>query len=127
MIQAVATEPAVLAAYLFGSTARQAGGPLSDVDVGVLADTGADAGEVTGRLIDVLSRRLGTDRIDLVSLRELPLPVRYRVLRDGILLVCRDQAARERFTAETVLLYLDFQPLRERAFARVRAAILRED
>ena len=116
-----------MAAYLFGSTARDREGPLSDIDVAVLLDVDTDAGEVTGRLTDILSRRLKTDRLDLVSLRELPVPVRYRVVRDGSLLICRDHAARQRFTAQTVLLYLDFAPLRDRAFARVRNAILREE
>jgi predicted nucleotidyltransferase len=119
---AVGAEPAVLAAYLFGSVARGGAGPLSDLDVAVLLCDPAD--DVVGRLGDALCRRLGTDRIDVISLRRSPVPLRYRVVREGILVFCRDPAARERFTVETVLQYLDFRPLRDRALALVRGAIL---
>jgi predicted nucleotidyltransferase len=127
VIDAVASEPAVLAVYLFGSTTRDQEGPLSDLDVAVLLDAQVDGAELAGRLTDVLSRQLKSDHVDLVSLREAPVPVRYRVVRDGLLLMSRDEAARQRFTAETVLLYLDFAPLRDRAFARVRDGILGEE
>jgi len=120
---AVASEPAVLAAYLFGSVARGAAGPLSDLDVAVLLRDPAED-DVEGRVDDALCRRLGTDRVDVISLRTSAVPLRYRVVREGILVFCRDPAARERFTAETVLQYLDFRPLRDRALALVRGAIL---
>jgi predicted nucleotidyltransferase len=121
--EAVKAEPAVLAAYLFGSVARGATGPLSDLDVAVLLCDPADD-DVVGRLSDALCRRLGTDRVDVISLRRSPVPLCYRVVREGILVFCRDPAARERFTVETVLQYLDFRPLRDRALTLVRGAIL---
>lgn len=96
---AVTSEPAVLAAYLFGSVARGAAGPLSDLDVAVLlSELADDDGDVVGRIGDALCRRLGTDRIDVISLRTSPVPLRYRAVREGILVFCRDPAVRERFT-----------------------------
>ncbi len=114
-------EPDVVVAYLFGSHARGEAGPLSDVDIGVLL---AGDGAAHGRLLDTLVERLGTERIDLVSLARAPLPLRYRAVRDGRLLVCRDEKLRQRFEAESVLRYLDFKPLRDRALALVRDAVL---
>lgn len=76
--------------------------------------------------MDALSRRLRTSALDVVSLADAPLPLRYRAARDGILVLGRDAAAVERFVTQTVLQYLDFKPLRDRAFAQVRAAILEQ-
>jgi len=74
--------------------------------------------------MDALCRRLRTSRVDVVSLADAPPPLRYRVVRDGSLVACRDRAAVERFVVEAVLQYLDFKPLRDRAFARMRQAVL---
>ena len=124
VVSAAAGEPGIVAVYLFGSTARGTAGPLSDVDVAVLLVSAADEETVTGRFTDALTRRLRTDRVDVVSLTSAPVPLRFRVLREGRLLLDRHPAARIRFTAETVRHYLDFQPLRERALAAVSGAIL---
>ena len=72
----------------------------------------------------MLCRRLQTSRIDVISLAGAPMPLRYHVVRDGSLVLCRDAAALERFIAESILQYLDFKPLRDRAFGLVRDAIL---
>lgn len=105
---------------------RDAAGPLSDIDVGLLVREGEDHEGVSGRVMDALSRRLRTSALDVVSLADAPLPLRYRAARDGILVLGRDAAAVERFVTQTVLQYLDFKPLRDRAFAQVRAAILEQ-
>jgi hypothetical protein len=120
------TEPAVLAAYVFGSVARGTAGPLSDIDVALLVDSGADHQAVCDRMGDALSRQLGTSRVDVVSLSDAPIPLRYRVVRDGRLVTHRDARSLERFIVETVLHYLDFKPLRDRAFAQLRDAILQK-
>jgi predicted nucleotidyltransferase len=116
-------EPSVLVGYLFGSVAEGRDGPLSDVDVAVLLAADPDR-EIEGRLLDRLVTELRTDRVDLVSLARAPAPLRYRVVRGGRRLLCRDEVARERFEVRTVLRYLDFQPLRDRALRAVRNAIL---
>lgn len=120
-----ADEPSIAAAYVFGSVAHGTATPLSDLDVALLLAPGAEPADVCGRVADELSRQLGTDRVEVVSLDHAPPPLAYRVIREGRLLVCRDAARLERFVADTVLQYLDFQPLRERAFQVVRSKILR--
>ena len=116
-------EPSVRLAYLFGSMARGTAGPLSDIDIGVVFSDGDTA---LGRLEDRLVERLQTDRVDLVSLAVAPVPLRFRVVRDGRLLLSRDEVLRERFEVDAIRRYLDFKPLRDGAFALVRDAILRE-
>lgn len=124
LVETLLTESRVVAAYLFGSLARGTAGPLSDIDVGLLVGDPSEGEAACGRTMDALCRRLRTSRVDIVSLADAPVPLRYRVIRDGLLVACRDAAAVERFVAETILQYLDFKPLRDRALALTRDAIL---
>jgi len=119
------SEPRVALAYLFGSVARGTPGPLSDIDLGVLLAAPAGRSEILGALMDRLVLRLRTEDVDLVDLAAAPFPLRYRVVREGRVVVCVDPRLRERFEVETVRRYLDFQPLRQRAFDIARAVILR--
>jgi predicted nucleotidyltransferase len=114
----------VVLGYLFGSRARGEAGALSDVDVAVLLSEDANRETVSGQLMDALARALRTDRIDLVLLEQAPTPLRYRIVREGKLLQCADEEARVRFVTDTVMSYLDFKPLRDRAFRIGREAIL---
>jgi len=50
---------------------------------------------------------------------------RSRIVRDGRRVVCRDPAACERLTANAVMRYLDFRPVREHAFRVMRDAIMK--
>lgn len=113
--------------YVFGSVASGRLGPLSDVDVGVLLPKEAEREAVHGEIQDSLCRALRTDRVDLILLDTAPAPLRYRVVRDGKLVLCRDERCRERFESESVLEYLDFKPLRDQMFRTAREAILRTE
>ncbi|HXF57651.1 MAG TPA: nucleotidyltransferase domain-containing protein [Actinomycetota bacterium] len=100
----------VVLAYLFGSVARGRAGPLSDVDVAVLL---AEDGDPFLRFLEVVEevgRVVGPERADVVLLNTAPVALAYRVLRDGRLLLCRDQALRARHWVRTVLGYLDMEP-----------------
>jgi predicted nucleotidyltransferase len=124
LVETLASESRVVAAYLFGSVARGTVGPLSDIDVGLLVSDPSESEAVCSRTMDALCRRLQTSRLDVVSLTDAPVPLVYRVVRDGLLVACRDATVVERFVADTVLHYLDFKPLRDRALALMRDAIL---
>jgi predicted nucleotidyltransferase len=88
----------VVLAYLFGSHARGQAWAHSDVDVAVLLED--DDGD---RCFDVR-----------LEVNQAPPALRYAVLRDGILLFCRDHRARIEFHLRTVNEYLDFKPILER-------------
>lgn len=117
----LAAAPDVVAAWLFGSVARGEATGSSDVDVAVLgtpAPTGladsvfaiaADLASALGREVDVV--RLETASPDLAM----------RVLRDGVLLVDRDPAARIRFEVDTRNRYWDMLPV-WREYRRPRTA-----
>lgn len=122
---AVAGEENVIAAYVFGSSARGAAGPLSDVDVAVLTNAApADDDAIVDRVAARLEGTLRIPRVDVVALSRAAPPLCYRVIRDGTLIVSRDTARLERFIVESTLHYLDCAPLREQAFRIQRAAIL---
>ena len=107
----------ILFALLFGSQARGTAGPLSDVDIAVmLPDVMSSMCRFRRRLglmVD-LSRVLRTDEVDVAILNDVPLALRYRVFRDGILLSCGDRRAFVRSKSRTVVEYLDILPLMER-------------
>jgi len=114
-------QPDVLVAYLFGSRARRVAGALSDIDVAVLLRE--DGNPTLSRrlaLLRDLAAACGRDDVDLVILNEAPVSLAYRVLREGRLLVSRDELARVRHRARTVDRYLDMEP-----FRRVHAQGLR--
>lgn len=97
----------VAVAYLFGSRARGTARPNSDVDVAVLLDESAD---LHRRRLDLMTT-LGAE-VDLVILNDAPPALGYRVLRDGVVLVCHDNQARVEHWVRTVDRYLDTAPMR---------------
>ena len=118
IVRALERHPEVLVAYLFGSRARGTDRRGSDVDVAVLLreddDARADAEALDRRLalIADLSAATGTDGVDVVVLNEAPVALAYRVLRDGRLLVSRDDRARIEHWVRTVDRYIDMAPFR---------------
>jgi len=116
-LEGMAVLDEVVLGYLFGSHARGQAGPLSDIDIAVLlADTVTEASAFEQRLtlMDEISHRLRTNAVDVVVLNHAPLALAYRVLRDGVLIYCRDELKRIEFTARTVNMYLDFEPFLKR-------------
>ncbi len=109
-------DPRVIAIYLFGSYARSTEGPLSDVDIAILLEPDTDRAIHEALAIDytnaVLSA-LRTDEVDVVVLNAAPLPLRHRVIRDGVLLLDRAPATRRMFEVQALSSYLDFKPVLE--------------
>jgi predicted nucleotidyltransferase len=120
----VADAPAdVVAVYLFGSLARGTASPKSDVDLGLLLRR-PPASTLEGRMLDYeaeLERTIGRP-VQAVVLNDAPPDLAYRVLRDGLVLLERDRAARLRFEVRTRNLYFDLLPVltryRRRALER---------
>jgi hypothetical protein len=103
----------VLAAYLFGSTARGTAREHSDIDVAVLlADAPHTLRERFG-LESRLEERLRRP-VQVVILNDAPPDLVHRVLRDGRLLLESDKAARVRFEVSARNAYFDVLPALER-------------
>jgi hypothetical protein len=103
----------VLVAYLFGSVARGTSGPMSDVDVAVLLRKDGDLFKRRLQLIAEVSTVVGSERADVVVLNEAPVALAFRVLRDGQILVSRDERARIRHRVSTLDRYMDMAPFRK--------------
>ena len=114
----------VIAVYLFGSVCTGRHGALSDIDIALMVDPSFSVNVVCGDVQDELCRRLKTDKIDLVLLAQAPSALGYRVIKDGRCIYCRDKRAVESFESLTVMKYLDFKPVRDRAFEIARAKTL---
>lgn len=120
------SQPAVDLAYLFGSEARGTAGPLSDVDVAVLLHPTVPADQFSDVQISLLAEIMGIIKrndIDLVVLNRAPAALRFRVIRDGQVLFCRDGAVLTRFRFSTLRDYHDTRPLRELQEAYLRRRI----
>lgn len=125
------TEPAIVAAWLFGSVAAGRPTPFSDIDFAVLLRPDAPQGLDRFVLLDRLARRLAEllgvseQKVDVATLDGPGCVFPYEVVRTGKLLYEADRKARELFVWRVYMRYLDFQPTLEiydRTRARSRAA-----
>lgn len=105
--------PTVIAVILYGSAARMSTTPLSDTDICVVTSPGL-APEVWESIMSHTGPAL-----DLVVFQDLTPSVRYRVVREGKVLFCRDRKALHRIKAGTIRQYLDLQPLIDRNARRI--------
>lgn len=109
--------PQVAAVYAYGSRVSGRSVSLSDLDLAlVLADdvAGEDplfAERIAARIAAELRT---TVEVDAHVAETLPLPVRGRVVTQGVLVFERDPVRRLRFETDTRRLYFDFLPLLER-------------
>lgn len=117
--------PAILAprhvsvAYVFGSHARGQAGPLSDVDVALLAPAVApqDRLDLRLRVGALLSAVDHLPEVDVVVLDEVPLSLAGEVVRDGIVVFSQDEDLRSEYESRIFREFVDFSLLGD-AFAR---------
>jgi uncharacterized protein len=103
----------VLAAYLFGSLARERTHAESDIDIAIVFERSVDRSCYSDhrlRILMELSRILPTDEIDVVTLNEAPLLLAFQVLRDRVVLYSVDEHSRAEFEIKMVSMYYDFLP-----------------
>lgn len=100
------------AVYLFGSVARGAAGPGSDVDVGALYFTTPAATLEAQPFGDeaALSQLFGC-RVQVVVMNSAPADLVHRILRDGILVIERDKSRRIAFEVRSRNEYFDLLPI----------------
>lgn len=102
----------IIAAYLFGSVARDEASPSSDVDIAILVRTKdrMEAAALRFRLYADLSRTLKRNDIDLVLLNFSDnLILNEEIVRNGKVLYSADDYAREEFELKTLHGCMDFR------------------
>jgi len=94
----------IVFAYLYGSFARGEYHKFSDVDIAIyLKKTSAKI------YLDILGAiKIDGLEIDLKILNDAPPLFRYRVIKEGILLLCRDEELHENFVFHTLVEALEF-------------------
>ncbi len=95
----------VEAIYLFGSYARGKVKPFSDIDVCVITERSISK-EVKEGILSNSSKK-----IDISMFWDLPLSIRFRVIKEGKLLYKKDDLKLQRVKVDTFKAYLDFQPI----------------
>lgn len=102
----------ILVAYLFGSAARDMVAVGSDFDVAILLDRKpSNSLGYRAALIEELTMACGVT-VDVVVLGEAPPGLAARIVREGKLLLSRNESARVRFETEALRRYFDTAVLR---------------
>ena len=104
VIDELAARNEVIALILFGSVARDQAREISDIDICIITEKAAP----DPVKMDLLS--YGSEKIDISIFYDLPLTIRFRVIREGKILSCRDTLALHAIMADTVREYLDVAP-----------------
>lgn len=104
VIEELATRDEIIAIVLFGSVARGQARRISDIDLCII--TGKNIQDPVK--MDLMS--YGSEKIDVSLFHELPITIRFRVIHEGKVLVCRDTLALHTIMADTVREYLDIAP-----------------
>jgi predicted nucleotidyltransferase len=130
LVAALAREPAVVSAYLFGSHAHGLAHRDSDVDVAVLLDrekaaTARARFDLRLRLAGELIAALHCGNIDLVILNDTPPTVARAIVTQGRSVFCRDREADHAFVRTTLLRAADVQPFLRRTRAQKLDALRR--
>lgn len=107
---ALASSTAV-AAYLFGSVARETATRESDVDVAVLFGGAARPDPLAALVLEGDLERLLRRPVQVVALDTAPPDLVHRVLRDGVIVHESDRGARIRFEVAARNRFFDLQPI----------------
>ena len=103
----------VNAVFLFGSYAKGTDKPYSDIDICVLSEKELTKNERT----EILSN--GTDKIDISIFQDLPLLVQHRIIKEGKILLNRNELFLHRTKTKIIREYLDFKHIIDRHVERV--------
>ena len=114
LVAFLATQPDVVAVYLFGSLVEGQTTPHSDVDIAILLVGASDPLAMGDRQLQLMGEleRFADREVDLVILNAAPPILRHQVLRNGRLLYERDRRVRVEFEVRAGQVYADLRPLR---------------
>ena len=110
--EALDHEGDVLFAYLYGSALYDPALPGVDIDIAVYLRP-SNMEEYTRKeteLTAFLASELSEQEIDLRILNVLPLVLQYSILKDGILIVSRDEMERTDFETSVMIRFFDLKP-----------------
>ncbi|MDI6807139.1 MAG: nucleotidyltransferase domain-containing protein [Candidatus Aenigmarchaeota archaeon] len=106
----------VKAVFLFGSYATGKQLPFSDVDICVVT-------EKIDEEIKAEITSLSSEKIDVCFFWDLPITIRYKVLKEGKPLLERDEKFLHEVRFKTVREYIEFRPILRRFAERFKIKI----
>ncbi|MDD5368801.1 MAG: nucleotidyltransferase domain-containing protein, partial [Anaerolineaceae bacterium] len=100
--------------YLFGSQVTGQIGPMSDYDLAIFDASRGDEFTTQAEFHHAVVALLGTQRVDIVSLNQVPVELAYHIISTGMLLYQKDLYTRVEYEAQVLGKYGDYLPtLRE--------------
>jgi uncharacterized protein len=110
LIEKVKADDTVLAVFLFGSHARGDETPNSDIDLCLVLPPGSETRtDQTAVRMAYLEDTSGRVRIHVFQ--QLPLYIRRRVHKDGVVLLCKDWDTLYQIAYRTAQALEDFKPI----------------
>lgn len=103
-------EKDIILAYLFGSAARGEMTLLSDIDIGILFDSGINVMQrldIKLKLMGEISSACGLNKIDIVDMDKSLTLLNYNIIKHGKILRSVDENMRVRFETRMISRYLD--------------------
>ncbi len=94
-----------VALMLFGSVAREEARAISDIDLCIITRKNTPEPEA----MNLMS--YGSEGIDISLFWDLPLMIKFRVIKEGKILFCKDPLLLHRIKTDTIREYLDTAPL----------------
>ena len=103
----------IFAVYLYGSRGRGTPTPTSDVDLGVLLGSHPPSTltNVVSDLEGAVERAVGLP-VEAVVMNTASPDLVHRIMRDGVILLDRNRAARLEFEVQSRNEYFDMEPIR---------------
>ena len=118
----------LVAAYLFGSVAREQAHALSDVDVALLFSEGEERETIFARTLEIGAALENALRrpVDVLALNQAPPALCFQVLKHGRLLLQRDETERCLFVMRALNRYYDAKPYLDYQDAQLLSRIRKE-
>lgn len=103
----------ILIGYIFGSYAKELTNFQSDIDIAFYLKENIyyqkDTLTLELKLIDQVTEALVTDNVDVVLLNDAPIILAYKIVKDGIIFLCKNEEKRAAIESLIIRKYLDFQ------------------
>lgn len=106
----------VSALYIFGSAANNKEKDESDIDIAVLINDirkGRRTYDSLRKVYFAASPKLSIRPLDIVMLNTASLFLKHRIIKTGKVLFDRNRKLRVKFTANTIIEYLDYKPIED--------------
>lgn len=116
----------ILVGYLYGSTVKGYEGKRSDIDVGLLLKGDFEAEALYPvRIAGEIKKKCGLDQeVDVRILNKRPYRFLHQVIKEGEVILSRDERERVRFETSVIDGYIDFRPFYEQYDEKRRERLL---